>query len=99
MTTLSNRRYVIVYCFIARSTPQPAAASKARGRCRPRPFLLSTRGGTGGGSLQHLYTVTATLTDDDAALAVDQNAVGTEELPISTALAADGSHVAAVTVA
>ena len=39
------------------------------------------------------------VADDDAALAVDQNAVGTIELPISSALAADGSHVAAVAVA
>ena len=36
---------------------------------------------------------------DNAPLAVDQNAVGIVELPISTAIAADGSHVAAVAVA
>ena len=36
---------------------------------------------------------------DDAPLAVDQNAIGMAELPVSTALAADGSHVAAVAVA
>ena len=36
---------------------------------------------------------------DDAPLAVDQNAVGNVELPVSTALAADGSYVAAVAVA
>ncbi len=34
--------------------------------------------------------------DDDASLAVDQNAEGKQELPICTASAADGSHVAAV---
>jgi hypothetical protein len=56
-------------------------------------------GGEGGCSLQHLYAVILAIAHDDAALAVDQNAVGTVELPISTALAADGSHVAAVTVA
>jgi hypothetical protein len=32
-------------------------------------------------------------------LAVDQNAVGKVELPVSTASAANGSHVAAVAVA
>ncbi len=41
----------------------------------------------------------AILAHDDAPLAVDQNAVRTVELPLSTALAADGSHVAAVAVA
>ena len=35
---------------------------------------------------------------DDAPLAVDQNAVGIVELPVSSALAADGSYVAAVAV-
>ena len=35
---------------------------------------------------------------DDAPLAVDQNAVGKVELPVSTTLAADGSYVAAVAV-
>jgi hypothetical protein len=53
----------------------------------------------GGGSLQHLYAVIAAVAHDDAALAVDQNAAGPVELPIFTAFAADGSHVAAVTVA
>ena len=38
------------------------------------------------------------LAHDDAPLAVDQNAVGILELPVSTALAADGSYVAAVAV-
>ncbi len=38
------------------------------------------------------------LTHDDAPLAVDQNAVRPVELPVSTAFAADGSHVAAVAV-
>ena len=38
------------------------------------------------------------VTHDDAPLAVDQNAVGTVELPVSTAFAADGSYVAAVAV-
>ena len=41
----------------------------------------------------------AELAHDDAPLAVDQNAVGRLELPVSTALAADGSYVAAVAVA
>ena len=35
---------------------------------------------------------------DDAPLAVDQNALGKVELPISSAFAADGSYVAAVAV-
>ena len=35
---------------------------------------------------------------DDAPLVVDQNAAGKVELPVSTALAADGSYVAAVAV-
>jgi hypothetical protein len=61
--------------------------------------LLSARDGTGGGSLQYLYTVVPAVAHDDAALAVDQNAAGIVELPISTAFAADGSHVAAITVA
>jgi hypothetical protein len=39
------------------------------------------------------------IAHDDAPLAVDQNAVGIAELPISTAFAADGSQVAAVAVA
>ena len=39
------------------------------------------------------------VADDDAPLAVDQNAIGILELPICTAIAADGSHVAAVAVA
>ncbi len=38
------------------------------------------------------------LAHDDAPLAVDQNAVGKVELPVSTAFAADGSYVAAVAV-
>jgi hypothetical protein len=41
----------------------------------------------------------APLAHDDAPLAVDQNAVGPVELPVSTAFAADGSYVAAVAVA
>ena len=36
---------------------------------------------------------------DDAPLAVDQNTVGMVKLPVFTAMAADGSHVAAVAVA
>ena len=39
------------------------------------------------------------VADDDAPFAVDQNAPGTMELPISSAWAADGSHVATVAVA
>ena len=39
------------------------------------------------------------VADDDAALAVDQNAQGIIELPVAWAFAADGSHVAAVAVA
>ena len=50
-------------------------------------------------SLQHLYAVIAHVAHDDAPLAVDQNAVGILELPMSTASAANGSHVAAVAVA
>ena len=40
----------------------------------------------------------AVIAHDDAPLAVDQNTIGTAELPVSTAMAADGSHVAAVAV-
>ena len=40
----------------------------------------------------------AKLAHDDAPLAVDQNAVGMAELPVSTAFAADGSYMAAVPV-
>ena len=54
--------------------------------------------GEGGCSLQHLYAIIAELAHDDAPLAVDQNAVGIVELPVSTASAADGSYVAAVAV-
>ena len=39
------------------------------------------------------------VADNDAALAVDQNVPGMIELPICTACATDGSHVAAVAVA
>ena len=53
----------------------------------------------GGASLQHLYAVVPAVAHDDAPLAVNCNAVGTVELPISTTLAAaKGSNVAAVTV-
>jgi hypothetical protein len=60
--------------------------------------LLSASGGTGG-SLQHLYAVIPAFAHDEAALAVDQNAAGIPELPISTASAANGSYVSAVAVA
>jgi hypothetical protein len=50
-------------------------------------------------SLQQLYAVIAVFTHDDAPLAVDHNAPGKPELPVSSAFAADGSHVAAVAVA
>ena len=50
-------------------------------------------------SLQQLYAVIVGVAHDDAPLAVDQNAIGIAELPVSTAFAADGSHVAAVAVA
>jgi hypothetical protein len=62
-------------------------------------FTKLKRQDRSGGSLQHLYAVIAPVAHDDAALAVDQNAVGTAELPISTAFAADGAYVAAVAVA
>ena len=39
------------------------------------------------------------IAHDDAPLAVDQNAVGTAELPVFPAFAADSSYVAAVAVA
>ena len=50
-------------------------------------------------SLQQLYAVIIGVAHDDAPLAVDQNAIGMAELPVSTAKAADGSYVAAVAVA
>ena len=50
-------------------------------------------------SLQHLYAVVEAVAHDDAPLAVNCNAVGTVELPISTTLSATkGSNVAAVAV-
>ena len=49
--------------------------------------------------MQHLYVVVVAVANDDAPLAVNCNAVGTVELPISTTLAATkGSNVAAVAV-
>ena len=62
-------------------------------------LLRAQSAGEGGCSLQHVYAIVAVLAHDDAPLAVDQNAVGNVELPVSTALAADGSYVAAVAVA
>ena len=50
-------------------------------------------------SLQQLYAVIQGVDHDDTPLAVDQNSEGIAELPVSTAKAADGSHVAAVAVA
>ena len=50
-------------------------------------------------SLQQLYAVIIGVAHDDAPLAVDQNTEGQLELPVSTAMAAHGSHVAAVAVA
>ena len=62
--------------------------------------LLRASGGTGGGgSLQHLYAVIVAVAHDEAALAVDQNAPGIQELPIPTAWSANGSYMAAVAVA
>ncbi len=55
--------------------------------------------GEGGFSLQHMYAMIEGVAHDDAPLAVDQNAVGKVELPVSTAFAADGSYVASVAVA
>ena len=49
--------------------------------------------------MQQLYAVIAEVAHDDAPLAVDQNTEGQLELPVSTAMAADGSQVAAVAVA
>ena len=48
--------------------------------------------------MQHLYAVVAEVAHDDAPLAINCNAVGTVELPISTTFAAKGSNVAAVAV-
>ncbi len=49
-------------------------------------------------SLQQLYVVIQGFAHDDAPLAVDQNAEGIPKLPVSTAIAADGSYVAAIAV-
>ena len=62
-------------------------------------LLRAQSAGEGGGSLQHLYAMIEGVAHDDAPLAIDQNAVGILELPISTASAADGSYVAAVAAA
>ena len=49
--------------------------------------------------MQHLYAVVEAVAHDDAPLAVNCNAEGTVELPISTTFAATkGSNVAAVAV-
>ena len=48
--------------------------------------------------MQHLYVVVDAVAHDDAPLAVNCNAVGTDELPIFPTLAAKGSNVAAVAV-
>ena len=61
--------------------------------------LLRERGRAGRGSLQHLYAVITAVGHDHTALTVDQNTVGRVELPISAALAADGSYMLAVAVA
>ncbi len=50
----------------------------------------------GNASLQHLYTMIPAVTDDDAPLAVNHNAPGRVELPISAAFAADRSDVGTV---
>jgi hypothetical protein len=71
--------------------PPPAAAGLVK--------FTERKARDGACSLQHLYAIVEAVADDDAALAVDQNVIGPIELPISTALAADGSHVAAVAVA
>ena len=73
--------------------PQNHAAAAANVKFTER------KAGEGGCSLQHLYAMIAILAHDDAPLVIDQNAVRTVELPVSTALAADGSYVAAVAVA
>ena len=61
-------------------------------------LLSAQSAGEGGGSLQHLYAMIQGVTHDDAPLAVDQNTVGSVELPVSKAFAADASYVAAVAV-
>ena len=49
--------------------------------------------------MQHLYAVVAAVAHDDAPLAVNCNAVGKAELPISTTFpATKGSNVVAVAV-
>ena len=49
--------------------------------------------------MQHLYALVEAVAHDDAPLAVNCNAVGTVELPISSTFAATkGSNVAAVAV-
>ena len=48
---------------------------------------------------QHLNTVVAEVKHEHVPAAIDRNAAGTVELPVSTALAADGSYVAAVAIA
>jgi len=62
-------------------------------------LLSAQSAGEGACSLQHLYAMIEILAHDDAPLAVDQNSVGSVELPVSTAFTADGSYVAAVAVA
>ena len=52
----------------------------------------------GDASLQHLYAVVVAVTHDDELLAVNYDAYGIPELPISTTFATKGSNVAAVAV-
>jgi hypothetical protein len=77
-------------CLLA--APLPARCS------RPCQVYWAQSARDGACSLQHLYAMIFAVADDDAPLAVDQNAKGIE-LPICTAFAADASHVAAVAVA
>jgi hypothetical protein len=58
--------------------------------------LLIAKGRRGGMSLQHLYAMVAAVAHYDAPLAVNHNAVGMIELPISTTFTADGSNATAI---
>ena len=79
-------------------TTRPAAPQTTPLPLHMSNLLRAQSEAEGGGSLQHLYAIVEGVDHDDAPLAVDQNAVGKVELPVSTAFLADGSYVATVAV-
>ena len=85
---------------LQRPTNMDIIAACAHPQLLPLSNLLHAKARErGGASLQHLYVVVVAVAHDDAPLAVNCNAVGIAELPISSTIAATkGSNVAAVAV-